>query len=126
LKKIHTWLEAGGSAWDFQSLTELYSCLISLDALWHTHITLEEEHLGPQSSERWLTPEENAQLAGQLSTHGQQHAVPNELVVPFVLYNLPVEDRAVMIQTFPPVVSQQLIPIAWKKTWAPMQPFLLE
>jgi hypothetical protein len=30
-----------------------------------------------------------------------------------------------MAQQMPPVVSQELVPVAWKEQWAPMKPFLL-
>jgi hypothetical protein len=31
-----------------------------------------------------------------------------------------------MAQQMPPVVTQELVPIAWKEHWAPMVPFLLD
>jgi hypothetical protein len=46
-------------------------------------------------------------------------------VMPFVVYNLSSADRAEFVKVLPPVVTQQLIPIAWKAAWAPMTPFLL-
>jgi hypothetical protein len=46
--------------------------------------------------------------------------------VPFILYNLSAEDRAIMAQQMPPAVSQELVPIVWKEQWAPMVPFLLD
>ena len=82
--------------------------------------------MGPDQAGQMLTPEENAQLGAQLTAHGQQHAQPSELVLPFVLYNLPLDDRQAMMADMPPVVTGHLIPIAWKAAWEPMQPFLLE
>jgi hypothetical protein len=46
--------------------------------------------------------------------------------MPFVLYNLPAEERAILAQKMPPIVTQQLLPVDWKEKWAPMQPFLLD
>jgi hypothetical protein len=48
------------------------------------------------------------------------------LVVPFLLYNLPPEERAVFSQGMPPIVIQELVPVAWKEKWSPMKPFLLD
>jgi hypothetical protein len=54
------------------------------------------------------------------------HSGPDYLVVPFVLYNLSPEQRAILAAEMPPIVTQQLVPIAWKAQWEPMSPFLLE
>jgi hypothetical protein len=53
-------------------------------------------------------------------------APPDPVLVPFILYNLSAEDRAIMAQQMPPAVSQELVPIVWKEQWAPMVPFLLD
>jgi hypothetical protein len=126
LDKISLWLEMGSTAWETASLAELHKVITELKILWHTHIALEEQYLGSEISAKMLTPEENIQLGNQLAAHGQQHAQPGELVLPFMLYNMPAEDRAVMAQGLPPMVMEQLIPHAWKEIWAPMQPFLLD
>jgi hypothetical protein len=47
-------------------------------------------------------------------------------VVPFLLYNLPPEERAIFSQGMPPVVTQELVPVVWKEKWSPMKPFLLD
>jgi hypothetical protein len=86
---------------------------------------LEEATVGPENSQKYLTPIENEQLSKQLAEHGQVHSQPNELVMPFVVYNLAVDDRTEFIKLLPPVLAQQLIPIAWKNVWEPMTPFLL-
>ena len=125
LERIKAWLEKGEGAWQPASLADLHAALIELDTLWHIHIPIEEGLMGPQAAANLLTPEENGQLEGQLAGHAAQHAQPSELTVPFVLYNLSGEDRAGMAATFPPVVTQQLLP-SWKPAWAPMQPFFLD
>ena len=48
------------------------------------------------------------------------------MVLPFILYNLSAEDRAIMAQHVPPFVTQELVPGVWKGHWAPMKPFLLD
>ncbi len=51
---------------------------------------------------------------------------PEYLVIPFVLYNLTGQDRTMIEQVMPPLVTQQLVPGAWKEKWAPMKPFLFD
>jgi hemerythrin-like domain-containing protein len=120
LEKARADLAAG------QALEELNVALTKTDGLWHRHILKEEHGLRPDVLGPMLAPEEHIRLGSLLAQHSQQHSGPDYLVVPFVLYNLVPEDRAAMSQTMPPVVTQQLVPVAWKEKWAPMKPFLLE
>jgi hypothetical protein len=124
LAQISTWVESNPD-WDVASLAVLHESILSLDDLWRTHIALEEDVFSPDNAARLLTLEENAQLAAQLAEHGRQHALPSELVLPFVLYNLTPQDRAGLAATMPAVITQQLVPGPWRETWAPMEPFLL-
>jgi hypothetical protein len=64
-------------------------------------------------------------LSKQLSEHSQAHSQPDELVMPFIVYNLLKQERAEFVRLLPRVVVQQLIPHAWKIVWEPMTPFLL-
>ena len=125
LEKIEIWLNSE-SGWEAPHLRRLQGILEELNAIWLLHIQLEESVMGPEKAAALLTPAENQQLARQLAAHGQEHAQPGALVLPFILYNLPVEDRAVMAQIFPPLVTRQLVPVEWKPVWEPMKPFLLE
>jgi len=125
LEKIEIWLNSE-SGWEAPHLRRLQGILEELNAIWLLHIQLEESVMGPEKAATLLTPAENQQLARQLAAHGQEHAQPGALVLPFILYNLPVEDRAVMAQIFPPLVTRQLVPVEWKPVWEPMKPFLLE
>lgn len=125
LEELNAWLQLDETAWTPASLGALHTSLKTLEALWHDHITLEEKHMSAQNATRYLTPEENRQLSADLAAHGQQHAQPSPLVLPFVLYNLGSAEREEMAATLPPPVLQ-LIPGEWKATWAPMGPFLLQ
>lgn len=124
LNKINAWCNTGSTAWEAAKLAGLHSALVDLNDLWNNHIPIEESQFSPSECERLLTPEENAQLDGQLAGHAAQHSLPSEHVLPFVLYNLEGDDRAAMALSFPPVVMQ-LVDSAWKPAWIPMQPFLL-
>ena len=50
---------------------------------------------------------------------------PDSLAVPFLLYNLPPEERAMFARPMPFIVTRLLVPFVWKKRWALMRPFLL-
>jgi len=126
LERIEKWLKAGAEAWQTDAVVALNDLLADLSVLWVMHIFLEEATVGPENSQRYLTPAENGQLAKQLSEHGQAHSQPSELVMPFVVYNLEAEDRREFVELLPPVMTQQLIPVAWKPVWEPMRPFLLD
>jgi len=125
LEPVERWLGMGAAAWQADALNELHHALTDLQTLWQTHITLEEATIGPENARQYLTPAENEQLGRQLAEHGQAHAQPSEQVMPFVVYNLSGADRAEFITLLPPVMTQQLIPLAWKAAWAPMTPFLV-
>ena len=109
-----------------QALEGLGAVLSQVRKLWHPHITTEEEHFGVQRLAEMLPPEEHGRLAGLMAGHSMEHSGPDYLVVPFALYNLPPEQRAVLSRAMPPMVIEQLVPVAWKEQWAPMQPFLLD
>jgi hypothetical protein len=100
--------------------------LSQIRELWHPHITIEEDHLDVQRLAEMLPPEEHGRLAGLMARYSMEHSGPDYLVVPFALYNLPPKQRAILAGAMPPMVTHELVPVAWKKQWAPMQPFLLE
>jgi hypothetical protein len=125
LTRIERWLETNTVSWQEGAARTLSLEMVNLQTLWVKHITLEEATMGPENANRMLTAAENEQLARQLAEHGQAHSQPGELVMPFILFNLSITDQAEFAKTLPPAVTQQLIPFAWKETWAPMIPFLL-
>jgi hemerythrin-like domain-containing protein len=126
LELIERWLNAGAEAWQTSAMDELHGALSELSDLWSKHIALEEATVGPENSQTYLTAYENGQMAKQLAEHGQKLSQPGELVMPFIVYNLEEEDRGEFLSLLPPVVAQQLIPVAWRPVWEPMRPFLLE
>ena len=126
LDRIGVWVALDSGAWEAAALTWLSRDLSALQALWRPHIVLEEATVGEGPSAERLSPAENAQLAGELAAHGTAHAQPAELVMPFILYNLPAADRESFARVLPPIVTQQLVPGPWRAAWAPMTPFLLE
>lgn len=123
LEEIQTILDGAIEA---ETLEGLNRALRRMAALWQPHITKEERGFDPQTVGAMLTVDEQVQLAQQFAQHSQEHAGPDFLVVPFMLYNLSSEDRVAFSQALPPIVTQQLVPVAWKEKWAPMKPFLLD
>ena len=115
-----------GSAGSAESLRSLNGVLATLWGLWHPHIAIEETHWSPEAIAVLMSEEENIELGQKIGESSQKylHAPPVE--IPFLLYNLAPEDREMMAKAMPPLVVQQLVPLAWRAQWAPMKPFLLE
>ena len=95
--------------------------------LWHPHIAIEERDIyDVETIAGVMDLDENVRVGQMLAEIAQQHVEPAYLGVPWLLYNLPPDVRAIVAQTMPPVMTQELIPVVWKDKWAPMKPFLLE
>jgi hemerythrin-like domain-containing protein len=96
-----------------------------LAELWHPHIENEESIFTSERLHAAVTLDEQLKLTKLAAEHGMKHSGPDYLAVPFILYNLSPEDRAAMSEQMPPIVTQQLVPVAWKEKWEPMSPFFL-
>jgi hemerythrin-like domain-containing protein len=96
-----------------------------LAALWHPHIADEERIFTAERLHAAAAPDEQVRLTKLATEHSMKHSGADYLAVPFILYNLSPEARAVMSAEMPPIVVQQLVPVAWKEKWEPMSPFLL-
>jgi hemerythrin-like domain-containing protein len=108
------------------ALDDLQHALTKVRDLWRPHIQKEEVHFTTEKAAELFSVDEHVAMAGQFAKFGQEHMGTDYLVVPFMLYNLAPEDRAVMSRAMPPVITQELVPIVWKDKWAPMKPFLLD
>jgi hemerythrin-like domain-containing protein len=109
-----------------EALNDLNRALTKVAELWHPHIQIEEEHFSVEKGAELISVEEHIRLAQTFAKYSQEHTDPDYLVVPFMLYNLSPEERAILASAMPPVVTQELVPRAWKEKWAPMRPFLLD
>lgn len=127
LKKLQATIEAVTTqAHNSDLLKSLNSILTGLAELWTPHIEKEQFYLYDiAKTEEVMNVKEHIKLIEDVSKYSQQLGDP-AFIVPFVLYNLKPEERANLSQTMPPVLIQELVPIAWKKQWSPMQPFLLD
>lgn len=108
-------------------LKDIKSGLDQIDELWHPHIQIEESQLYSKIVNLKLDKEETINEMNEFSQFFQEHTSgPPFLNMPFVVYNLSQEDRAIFTKGFPETVMKQMIPIDWKDEWAPMKPFLLK
>lgn len=117
--------EVSGEAQAGAAMARLNSLLGRIVEFWHPHIRIEEDHFSVERVATLIDAKEQETLAMAGVKHGQQHSGPAHLVVPFLLYNLPRDKRPVFARWMPPVVTRLLLPIVWKRKWAPMRPFLL-
>jgi hemerythrin-like domain-containing protein len=109
------------------SLAALIGTATALSDLWHPHIQIEEDGIyAADIIAAIMDADEDAQLNQRLAAYAQAHVQPLSIGMPFLIYNLPREERDVYTAAMPPMVTEQLVPVTWKEEWAPMQPFLLE
>jgi hypothetical protein len=108
------------------SIKLLKSGLDKIDLIWHSHIQIENTQLYERIQNLNIDLEEMIRLQKEDKKFFQEHTGPPYLVVPFVLYNLSTEDRAILTQGLPEMETKQLVNIDWKDKWSSMQPFLLK
>jgi hypothetical protein len=98
---------------------------LQLKSLWRSHIAAEEQSFAPDLLAERLTPAQHEQLIGAAGAHAMKRLATPSLAMPFLLYNLPPDERAYFASPLPAELTQQLVPVTWKDVWAPMKPFLL-
>ena len=59
-------------------------------------------------------------MAHRFADHRRQHSQPPQLVIPFILYNLPPDERKIMESLIPVLLIRLIMPVFWKKKWQPM------
>jgi hemerythrin-like domain-containing protein len=104
----------------------LKSGLGKIDQIWLPHIQIEESQLYQRVGSLKIKLEEMIRIRTEFSQFFQERIGPAYLMMPFILFNLSPEDRAVLAHGLPETVTKQLVPIDWKDKWASMQPFLLK
>ncbi len=92
---------------------------------WHPHIEVEEKYFTTDKIDMAIGYGEQTRLSRIFNEYIHKHAVPDYLVVPFLLYNLPPAERAVISKKIPPALTKQIASDGWKKKWLPMSPFML-
>jgi len=123
LEEIKGVLSHTRSAQPIQTMDTLDDALARISEMWRNHIDVEEAHFGPDAIEPFLTIEERKRAGEVTANHSARHQFPLSLMLPFLLYNMSVEDREVMVQLMPGIISLMLA--IWKPRWNIMAPFLL-
>jgi iron-sulfur cluster repair protein YtfE (RIC family) len=82
-------------------LRNLENALTRLNESWHPHILMETNEF-ISKADALIPVEEQLRLVRLFGEHGQRLALPPYLTVPFMLYNLPEEERKVFSQGMPP------------------------
>ncbi len=105
-------------------MRNIENALSRLNDGWPLHIQPETDDF-INKADALVPVEEQLRLVRLFAEHSQKNAIPHYLTVPFMIYNLPVEDRKVFSQGMPAEVLQNLIPVVWKEKWKSMKPYLL-
>ena len=106
------------------ALKDLETALVWLNNAWRPHIRSETLEF-INKADGLVSVEEQLRLVKLFAEHSQKNAVPPYLTVPFVLFNLPAEERQVFSQGMPEELLQNLVPVVWKNKWESMMPFFL-
>lgn len=104
---------------------QLLGNLQNLRARWIEHIAEEEAHFGPDGISPAVSMTDRVSIGKAASRYAQRHSNPISLMLPFMLYNLPEQDRATMAQTMPGFLPRFFVPVLWRKRWELMRPYLL-
>ena len=93
--------------------------------IWHSHIQIEAKYLTAEKIGAVIGYGEQKMLSRIFNQYIHEHAGPDNLVVPFLIYNLPPEERAIFSKKIPPALAKQVTSDAWKEKWMPMSTFML-
>ncbi|OGN97410.1 MAG: hypothetical protein A2Z71_10890, partial [Chloroflexi bacterium RBG_13_50_21] len=92
-------------------LQPIVDTLEKLSAIWEPHILLEEHFFSREAIKAAIDLDEQRRIGEAASTYSQEHSGPPYWVVPFILYNLEPDERAIMAANFPPAILNELVPI---------------
>ena len=106
-------------------LKEIENALARLNDWWPDHIGPEKDEF-ISKADALIPVEEQLRLVRLFAEYLLKHTEPLNLTIPFMLYNLSAEERAIFAKGIPAEVTGHLVPVVWKEQWASMAPFLLE
>jgi hemerythrin-like domain-containing protein len=95
LDEIKGTIEAAAKAHPSERSYTFYDGLTRIADIWRPHIRIEEGHFTVEKAAELISQEEHARLGRMFTEHSQSHSGPDYLVMPFLLYNLTREERAV-------------------------------
>jgi hemerythrin-like domain-containing protein len=111
---------------ELESLSLLKSGFDKLDKIWGNHIQIENSKLYGRIRSLNMDPEMMLNIENESRGFFQDHSGPAYLVIPFVLFNLSSEDRKILTQGFPDVVTKDLLFGEWKDKWISMEPYFIK
>jgi hypothetical protein len=109
-----------------KGLVSIQDTLRKISEIWEPHIQLEERYFSEATLNGVMSLEDQRRIGDAAAKYSQEHSGPPFWVVPFILYNLEPDERAVMAVSFPASIMEELIPKVWVDQWAPMRPLLLD
>jgi hemerythrin-like domain-containing protein len=104
----------------------IIDALRKLADLWAPHIQIEEYYFSKDTLNSVMSLDDQRRISEATGKYSQENSQPPYWIIPFILYNLDREERAIMGASLPPTVIDELVPKAWAEQWAPMKPFLLD
>jgi hemerythrin-like domain-containing protein len=114
------------TSWSFgDSLGVLNRELNDIKKIWHSHIQVEEKYFTDDRINAVIGYREQKMLSKIFNEYIREYSGPDYMVVPFIIYNLPPEERAVFSKKIPPALAQQVTSDGWKEKWMPMSTFML-
>lgn len=126
LNEINLAVEKCAKKDEFETeLRNIENLLARLNEGWPYHIQPETDEF-IDKADALVPGEEQLRLVRQFSDYVMEKANPLYLMVPFMLYNLPVEDRQVFSQWIPSEGILNQVPVVWKEKWLSMLPYLLK
>lgn len=105
-------------------LRKLNSTFSRLNSIWQKHIKIETGRF-IRKIDALIPEDEQDRLVRLFEEYNQTHSEPAYLVIPFLLFNLPREEREVFARGIPLELTHHLVPNVWKEKWEAMTPFLL-
>ena len=106
-------------------LTKGHDLLNQLKDLWYPHFQSEEYYFQPSTIDLVTTREEIINIGKDIGKHSKELSQPGTVIIPFMLYNLELEDRKIFSKEFPWIINFIMVPGFWKSQWRSMEPYLL-
>jgi hemerythrin-like domain-containing protein len=109
-----------------KGLVSIVDTLRKTSEIWEPHIQLEERYFSEATLNAVVPLDDQRRISEAIGKYSQEHSGPPYWVVPFILYNLERDERAIMAATFPALILEEMVPTVWADQWAPMKPLLLD
>lgn len=108
-----------------KNIDNLLENLEQIQKAWIPHYQLEEEYLNNLKISNLISDEEQQKLCLEFGKYAGKHINPDYLVIPFILYNLPMKERESMAEVISSDILHKLVEHEWKEKWKSMSPFFL-